>query len=191
MIVFVVQAEHMTANPMFPPEILSADMGPLSPYEILRGRIDAVLAEWRSLIAREPWAGLMPARLMNGLPEILPSLLREAERGATRVSAELAERITEAHGQYRRHDGVPLAALAEEWNFVKRACWKVMQREHVDPALMSLVLQRLDVLIDDAIGFTLRGYYAEELEELRGKGLERRGETGERRVNPPERRDSR
>jgi hypothetical protein len=178
----------MTSIPPLPPEFLWDDPGPLSPYEILRGRIDAVLAEWRALIAREPWAGLSPSRLMNGLPEILPPLLREAERGATRVSPELAEQITEAHGQYRRDDGVPLAALAEEWNYVKRACWKVMQREHVDPATMSAVLQRLDVLIDDAIGFTLRGYYAEELEALRGKGLERRGDEEDRRVNPPERR---
>jgi hypothetical protein len=46
----------------------------------------------------------------------------------------------------------------------------------------------LDLLIDDAIGFTLRGYYAEELQALRGKGLERRGEVEERRLNAPERR---
>jgi hypothetical protein len=162
--------------------------GPLTPYEILRGRIDSVLAEWRALASQEPWSNMKVSRLMNGLPEILPKLFREAESGRTHVSPELAELITEAHGHFRRDDGIPLPAVAEEWNLVKRACWKVMQQTGLDPIIMSAVLERLDLLIDDAIGFTLRGYYAEELQALRGKGLERRGEVDERRLNEPERR---
>jgi hypothetical protein len=162
--------------------------GPLTPYEILRGRIDFVLAEWRALASQEPWSNIKVSRLMNGLPEILPKLFREAERGSTRVSIDIAELITEAHGQFRRDDGIPLPAVAEEWNLVKRACWKVMQQAGLDPMTMSAVLQRMDALIDDAIGFTLRGYYAEELDTLRGKGLERRDEVEERRLNVPERR---
>lgn len=162
--------------------------GPLTPYEILRGRIDFVLAEWRALASQEPWSNMKVSRLMNGLPEILPKLFREAERGSTHVGADLGELITEAHGHFRRDDGIPLPAVAEEWNLVKRACWKVMQQAGLDPITMSAVLERLDLLIDDAIGFTLRGYYAEELQELRGKGLERRSEVEERRLNAPERR---
>lgn len=164
------------------------ESGPLTPFEILRGHIDAVLAEWRALAAQEPWSSIKVSRLVNGLPEILPKLFREAERGSTRVSIDLAELITEAHGQFRRDDSIPLPAVAEEWNLVKRACWKVMQQAGLDPITMSGVLERLDALIDDAIGFTLRGYYAEELDTLRGKGLERRDEVDERRLNEPERR---
>jgi hypothetical protein len=50
-------------------------------------------------------------------------------------------------------------------------------------------VQRLDVLVDDAIGLSLRGYYAPELNELKGKGLERRDGIDERRTNKGNRRE--
>jgi hypothetical protein len=51
-------------------------------------------------------------------------------------------------------------------------------------------MQRLDILCDDAIGFSLRGFYAPELNALRGKGLERREGDDERRTNIANRRDT-
>jgi hypothetical protein len=60
----------------------------------------------------------------------------------------------------------------------------------VDAAASLAALQRMDALIDDAIGFSLRGYYAPELESLRGRGLERRHPAGDRRASGGDRRGS-
>jgi hypothetical protein len=165
----------------------------VSPFEILHGHIDEVIGEWRSLVLDEPWGRLGSARLVNSLPEILPRLFRLARHGTRECDKELSEFIAEEHGYFRRGDGVPLGALADEWNHVKRACWKVLQRRAPEGEGASLAMERLDALIDDAIGFSLRGYYAPELDTLRGRGLERRGGgswerrsgNGDRREKPP------
>jgi hypothetical protein len=49
-------------------------------------------------------------------------------------------------------------------------------------------MERLDVLVDDAVGYTLRGYYRPELDSLRGRGLERR-ESSDRRSGSTDRRE--
>ena len=49
-------------------------------------------------------------------------------------------------------------------------------------------MERLDILVDDAVGYTLRGYYRPELDSLRGRGLERR-EIADRRSGVPDRRE--
>jgi hypothetical protein len=161
-----------------------------APYDTLLARIDEVLAEWRSLATAQTWASMAPSRLMDAFPEILPKIFRLAARGNSQIDPELSELIGEAHGFFRRADRIPLSAVAEEWNFVKRACWKVLQRAKVDENIASTAMQRLDILCDDAIGFSLRGFYAPELNALRGKGLERREGDDERRTNVTNRRDS-
>jgi hypothetical protein len=160
-----------------------------TPYDILHGNIDQVIAEWKQLVTTEPWSGIAPARLVDALPEILPGLFRLAWEGATACSKSLSDQIATSHGYFRREDGVPLSAVAEEWGHVKRACWKVLRLHQVDDAAASAVLRRLDILIDDAIGYSLRGYYAPELNALRGRGLERRAGIRERRANQGDRRD--
>lgn len=160
------------------------------PYDILLAQIDEVLAEWRTLALTQSWAIIAPPRLMDAFPEILPKLFRLAAQGNTQIDPDLSELIGEAHGFFRRGDKIPLSAVAEEWNFVKRACWKVLQRAAVDETSASSAMQRLDLLCDDAIGFSLRGFYAPELNALRGKGLERREGNDERRVNAGNRRDA-
>jgi hypothetical protein len=160
----------------------------LSPFDLLHGYIDLVLAEWRTLVRAEPWAALRPDRLMDSLPEMLPRLLRQAASGTPHLDDELSEFIAREHGYYRRGDGVPLAAIAEEWNHLKRACWKVLTDKGVPESRAVVALQRLDALFDDAVGFSLRGYYWPELDELRGRGLERRTRTGDRRAGDADRR---
>jgi hypothetical protein len=159
-----------------------------TPYDTLLGAIDGVIGEWRTLVEGEPWARIPRARLVDSLPEILPKLIRLARGGSVQVDGDLRETIATAHGYFRRQDGVPLAAVAEEWGHVKRACWTVLQRHGVEAGRAAAVIGRLDVLIDDAIGFSLRGYYAPELDSLRGRGLERRGDTPERRSGRGDRR---
>ena len=159
-----------------------------SPYDLLLGHIDEVIAEWRALALSEPWAAIPGDRLVDSFPEILPRLFRLARSGATQVDPPLAEHIADAHGGFRRLDAVPLAAVAEEWSLVKRSCWKVLRQRLDDDRAVSMALQRLDVLIDDAIGYTLRGYYAPELDTLRGRGLERRDRAGDRRAGGGDRR---
>lgn len=161
----------------------------LSPFDLLHGYVDLVLAEWRDLVRREPWAALRPDRLMDSLPEMLPRLLRRAAAGTPHLDDDLSEFIARQHGYYRRGDGVPLAAIAEEWNHLKRACWKVLVDKGVSAERAVAALQRLDALFDDAVGFSLRGYYWPELDELRGRGLERRTRAGDRRSGETDRRD--
>lgn len=160
----------------------------LYPYNILLERIDGVIGEWRTLAKNEPWSAIPGERLVDAFPEILPKMFRLAGMGAAKIDGDLSEVISEAHGYFRRIDGVPLAALAEEWNFVKRACWKVLSGAGVEATTLTSALQRIDVLVDDAIGLSLRGYYAPELDELKGRGLERRDDVQERRTNLPNRR---
>lgn len=161
---------------------------PPTPYDVLLGGIDFVIGEWRTLVKAEPWGAMPPARLMDAVPELLPKLLRLARRNVLQVDPELSELIAEHHGWFRRGDGIPLTAVAEEWNHLKRACWKVMLSHAVREEAATEALRRLDVLFDDAIGYSLRGYYAPELDRLRGRGLERRDEVDDRRAGPPNRR---
>ena len=158
------------------------------PYDLLHANIDEVIREWRLLVAQEPWAPDEPARLMNALPEMLPKIFRLGQAGADRVDRDLSEFIARHHGFHRREDRLPLTAVAEEWNHLKRACWKVLRERTGDEELAAEAVRRLDTLIDDAIGFSLRGYYAPELDELRGRGLERRAASGDRRGSSGDRR---
>ena len=159
-----------------------------SPYDILLGHIDDVIAEWRNLVKREPWARIPPARLVDALPEILPRIFRAARNGARQVDQPLSELLAKSHGYHRREDAIPLGAVAEEWSYVKHACWNVLRANGASESDALAVARCLDALIDDAVGHTLRGYYAPELDSLRGRGLERRDGSGDRRVNPSDRR---
>jgi len=181
-----------TDSTSLPPSIGGSSFEPPAddnyPYNILVAQIDGVICEWRGMVNQEPWAAIPGDHLVDALPEILPKMFRLAGSGAVTIDGHLSETISEAHGFFRRNDGVPLGAVAEEWNYVKRACWKVLSNAGVDDSTLSSAVQRLDVLVDDAIGLTLRGYYAPELNALRGKGLERRDNVEERRTNRSNRR---
>ena len=162
-----------------------------TPYDVLLGDADKVIAEWRAIIRPEPWADLPPSHLLDSLPEILPRLIRLARAGATHINDVLQDLISHEHGELRREDRVPVAAITEEWQALKRACGQVLARNGYVDAEATLALDRLDALIDDAIGYTLRGYYRPELDALRGRGLERRDSgVTDRRKNPGDRRQS-
>lgn len=181
-------------SPHHDPNVLSGGPGgglpggESSPFDVLHGHLDLVLGEWRSLARAEPWASIAPERLMNAIPEMLPRLLRLAESGAQGVDQDLSDFIAREHGYFRRGDSIPLTALAEEWTLLKRACWNVLLRLGVDEDRATAATQRIDLLFDDAVGFSLRGYYWPELDVLRGRGLERRMGNGERRQGPGNRR---
>jgi hypothetical protein len=158
-----------------------------SPYDVLLTCVDEVIGEWRAQVAKEPWAKLPMSRLVDSFPEILPKLLRLARAGATHIDDGLRETIADAHGHFRRVDGVPLVSVTEEWAYLKRACRGVLEEHGVDNGDAERAMERLDILVDDAVGYTLRGYYRPELDSLRGRGLERR-ETSDRRRGVPDRR---
>jgi hypothetical protein len=159
-----------------------------SAYEALLGGVDQVIGEWRKLVLREPWAKIPASRLVNSFPEILPKMLRLARSGATHIDDDLRQVIAEAHGHFRRVDGIPLTSVTEEWVFLKRACRSVLDEHGINDGEADRAMERLDVLIDDAVGYTLRGYYRPELDSLRGRGLERR-ERSDRRRGILDRRD--
>jgi hypothetical protein len=169
-----------------PPERL--DFGLSAPYDVLLGRIDRVIAAWRSHVQREPWSSIPEPRLVDSFPEILPKLLRLASVGANQVDEELRELIADQHGLFRRADTVPLVAVAEEWSHLRRACAQVLSEHGITGDEASAAMRRLEVLIDDAIGYTLRGYYRPELDSLKGRGLERREGPVDRRKGEPDRR---
>lgn len=159
-----------------------------SPYDVLLGALDDVIREWRSLVMKEPWAKLPPSRLLDSFPEILPRMLRLARASTTHIDDPLRELIANAHGHFRRADGVPLASVTEEWAHLKRACRIVLDAHGIDNGDADRAMERLDVLVDDAVGYTLRGYYQPELDSLRGRGLERR-ESSDRRSGAHDRRE--
>jgi hypothetical protein len=159
-----------------------------SPYEVLLGVVDEVIAEWRSLVAREPWEKLPASRLVNSFPEILPKIVRLARAGVTHIDDSLRHIISDAHGHFRRVDGVPLTSVTEEWAYLKRACRHVLDAHGINNGEADRAMERLDVLVDDAVGYTLRGYYRPELDSLRGRGLERR-EVSDRRRGVSDRRE--
>lgn len=159
-----------------------------SPYDMLLGVIDEVIGEWRTLVMKEPWSTLSAPRLVDSFPEILPKMLRLARSGATHIDDGLRELIADAHGHFRRADGVPLTSVTEEWAFLKRACRFVLEAHGIDNGEADRAMERLDILVDDAVGYTLRGYYRPELDSLRGRGLERREVSDRRRGSPNRRR---
>ncbi|HJU66964.1 MAG TPA: hypothetical protein VJ650_01870 [Gemmatimonadaceae bacterium] len=158
-----------------------------SPYDTLLGAVDEVIGEWRVLVTREPWSALSPSRLVDSFAEILPKMLRLARSGATHIDDGLRELIADAHGHFRRADGVPLTSVTEEWAYLKRACRFVLDAHGINNGEADRAMERLDILVDDAVGYTLRGYYRPELDSLRGRGLERR-EISDRRRGTPNRR---
>ena len=160
-----------------------------SAYDVLLGEVDRVLGEWRQLVDTEPWNTIPHTRLIDTLPEILPPLFRLAREGADELDPALRELVAASHGTDRRRDGLPLRAVAEEWTQIQQACWTVLRRNGVSEDAARAALARLDLLIDDAIGFTLRGYYTAELDTLRGRGLDRRGGPEERRGGAADRRE--
>jgi hypothetical protein len=174
-------------SPSIVPDELIARVDP-TPYEVLLGDIDLVIGEWRALVGAEPWAQIPADRLIDSLPELLPKIIRLAAAGATAAPPELGEMIAEAHGYFRRGDRLPLTAVAEKWAFVRRACAAVLARRAVEPTAAAAAVERLEVLLDEAVGYSLRGYYAPELDVLRGRGLERRQPVDDRRSNGGSRR---
>jgi hypothetical protein len=161
---------------------------PGSPYELLLGVVDEVIREWRSQVDKEPWSTLPASRLVDSFPEILPKMFRLARASVTHIDESLREVIADAHGHFRRADGVPLTSVTEEWAYLKRACRCVLDAHGVHDGDADRVMERLDILVDDAVGYTLRGYYRPELDSLRGRGLERR-EVSDRRRGLPDRRE--
>jgi hypothetical protein len=164
-----------------------------SPYDVLLGGIDEVIREWRTLVTKEPWAKLPASRLVDSFPDILPKMLRLARSGSTHIDDGLREIIADAHGHFRRVDGVPLTSVTEEWAYLKRACRRVLDAHGISNGDADRAMERLDILVDDAVGYTLRGYYRPELDSLRGRGLERREvadrrETSDRRSGTVDRR---
>ena len=165
-----------------------------SSFDLLLGSIDEVIREWRTLVTREPWAKLPLSRLVDSFPDILPKLLRLARSGVTHIDDGLRELIADAHGHFRRVDGMPLMSVTEEWAYLKQACRAVLDAHAVSHGDADRAMERLDILVDDAVGYTLRGYYRPELDSLRGRGLERREasdrrETLDRRSGATDRRD--
>jgi hypothetical protein len=147
---------------------------------LLRG-VNDVIAEWRALVRPQLWAQMPVSRLVDSLPDILPQLVRGARNGATTVTDDVKDLIADQHGSARREDAVPVTALAEEWQLLKEACRRMLHRDGVAEGERARLLDRLDMLMDDALGYTLRGYYREELDTLRGRGLERREREEDRR----------
>lgn len=162
---------------------------PHTAYDVLLAELDQVLAEWRSIVEPELGAHIAPARLLDSLPEILPRLLALARSGAVEIDDNLKQRIAVDHGFARREDVVPVEQLAAEWEALKQACQRVLSRHGFVGPLAEEASRRIDVLIDDAIGYTLRGYYQRELDTLRGRGLERREAREEDRRQGGDRRD--
>lgn len=162
---------------------------PHSAYDVLLAELDQVLTEWRSIVEPELGARVAPARLLDSLPEILPRLLTVARSGAVEIDDQLKQRIAVDHGFARREDVVPVEQLAEEWEALKQACQRVLTRNGFVGSLSEEATRRIDLLIDDAIGYTLRGYYQRELDTLRGRGLERREPREDDRRQGGDRRD--
>jgi hypothetical protein len=158
-----------------------------SPYDALLGGVDEVISEWRALVVDEPWAKIPASRLVDAFPEILPKMLRLARSGDTHIDDSLRQLIADAHGHFRRVDGVPLTSVTEEWAYLKRACRCVLDAHGIADGGADRAMERIDILVDDAVGYTLRGYYRPELDSLRGRGLERR-EISDRRRGIPDRR---
>ncbi len=154
-------------------EIVMAEL-PHNAYDTLLAELDQVLAEWRSIVEPELGARIAPARLLDSLPEILPRLFTLARSGAVEIDDDLKQRIAVDHGFARRKDIVPVEQLAAEWAALKQACQRVLARHGFVGSLAEEAARRIDLLVDDAIGYTLRGYYQSELDTLRGRGLERR-----------------
>jgi hypothetical protein len=159
-----------------------------SPFEVLLGAVDQIIGEWRTLVQREPWAKLSASRLVDSFPEIVPKLVRLARAGATHIDDPLRDLIADAHGQFRRDDGLPLVSVTEEWVYLKHACRHVLDANGIIDGEADRTMERLDILVDDAVGYTLRGYYRPELDSLRGRGLERR-EIPDRRSGVSNRRE--
>ncbi len=159
-----------------------------TPFDVLLGELDEVIGEWRTLMRPQPWAALPMDRLLDSIPKILPDLLRLAKSGASHVDDALKEQIAQEHGSLRREDNIPILALADEWNAIKRACSEVLSRQGYGEEVCRDVMERLEALVDDAVGYTLRGYYRPELDMLRGRGLERRDGSSERRRSDGSRR---
>lgn len=123
-----------------------------------------IIAEWELLSREEPWH-VDPHRYgIDSLHETIKAVLDIAIWGGT--DAFVTERLVRtaaAHGEQRRAQGAHDDALLREYNALRTAIWRFLQRTSPrGPAGLAAIL-RVDVAIGVATTVSLRGYHRGEL----------------------------
>ena len=131
---------------------------------VRRDDLPLIVAEWERLSREEPWH-VDPHRYgIDSVHETMGAVLDIATWGGTDTFAsERLVRTAAAHGEQRRAQGASDDALLREYNALRAALWRFLQRSSPQgPATIAAIL-RVEVAIGVATTVALRGYHRSEM----------------------------
>ncbi|HEX5829673.1 MAG TPA: hypothetical protein VFY16_01755 [Gemmatimonadaceae bacterium] len=129
----------------------------------LEAHLPAILDEWESMVAGEPWGSLPRASRRNDLPGVLRALVRAMLGASGNAEAYRAfVRAAIGHGEVRRRQAFERELLFTEISLLRLALWSHVQRACGDGTSMVDVMLRLDTGLGIGIRAALAGYYRAE-----------------------------
>jgi hypothetical protein len=124
-----------------------------------------VLEAWSELTREVPWH-VEPDRFgADAVSEVVRAILdvAMAAAGDYRTHERLA-RAAIAHGDQRRAQRTGDDAILREYQALREALWRFLERSEVEPDESIPAIMRIDVAISVATTAALRGYHRTDLE---------------------------
>jgi hypothetical protein len=138
--------------------------------DALEDNIAEIVAEWKRLTSKPPWATLTSSQWVDHLPPLLHAMIDGVVCG--NGSHDARRKVIESgirHGSHRRALGVPLDTIFEEYYQLRTATWHLLTTRagaELGPRVVAEIL-RLDAAIGVATLASLRGYHRLEFEKTR------------------------
>jgi hypothetical protein len=102
-----------------------------------------VTTQWVAIASqREPWRFMPADDFLGELTGVVSAFLREVPRDGAR-RPNLLELAARRHGSFRRRQGMPGAALAEESNMLLEAFFAVLAENGVSEAMAEAIVALL------------------------------------------------
>lgn len=130
----------------------------------LKEHLPEIMVEWSVIAADEPWVALPEGERIDGLPQVLESLITVALFDPLRTEAhEKLVHVAGLHGIQRRDTAQPGDVIFREYYLLRNAIWSVLSRESRDPDVYDAMIH-LDAAINTALRASLFGFHLVELE---------------------------
>jgi hypothetical protein len=131
----------------------------------LRAALPEVLQAWTELTREAPWH-VQPDRFgVDAVNEVLRAILDVGMASASDHDAhERLVRAAIAHGDQRRAQRAGDDALLREYQALREAIWRFLERSKASPDESLPAIMRIDVAISVATTASMRGYHRADSE---------------------------
>lgn len=133
-------------------------------YPLLLAVIHDIMTEWDRAVDELPWSELDKSERQNDLASVITRVIDCAMSGAGRE-----ERVTALvdsacrHGEYRRIQGVEMESVFREYDKVRAATWRELNKLVPAPTSFDAIFV-IDGLLSIATRATILGYHRTEME---------------------------